>query len=69
MSGYICYLEESRQTPIRGCPFLKDILLAVVFNLALLNLYTSGEMTPDAAYIALPIYLVALALQAFSNEL
>ena len=67
VSGYICYLEESRQTPIRGCLFLKDVTLAVFFNLALLDLYKGGELTPTPAYIALPIYLVALIIQAFSN--
>lgn len=67
VSGYICYLEESRQTPIRGCLFLKDVTLAIIYNLALLDLYKGGELTPTPAYIALPIYLVALIIQAFSN--
>ena len=67
VSGYICYLEESRQTPIRGFAFIKDLLLVMTcFGLYIvLNLNTSNT----TAYIVVIIflYLISLIVQAFTN--
>lgn len=69
ISGYICYLEESRQTPLRGFVFIKDLF----FILSCIGLYMAlNASTSNAtAFIAVVIvlYLFNLGTQAFTNEL
>ena len=42
ISGYICYKEESRQTPVRGFVFVKDSTVLLVMLFMLINLYKNG---------------------------
>lgn len=45
LCGYICYLEESRQTPVRGFVVIKDSLL-IMLSLGLLSsVYLGGALT------------------------
>lgn len=42
LCGYICYLEESRQTPLRGFVVMKDSLLMMTCLGLLSSVYMSG---------------------------
>ena len=42
LCGYICYLEESRQTPVRGFVVIKDSLLIMVCLALLSSVYMTG---------------------------
>ena len=69
ISGYICYVEESRQTPIRGFVFIKDL----IFILSSFGLYmalnaSNSNMTAFIVTIIF-LYLINLITQAFTNEL
>ena len=68
ISGYICYLEESRHTPLRGFVFIKDVVLILIFLGLYMTLNSNGSMT---AYIvvAIILYLFNIIIQSFTNEL
>jgi hypothetical protein len=69
LCGYICYLEESRQTPVRGFVVIKDSLLMLVSLGLLSSVYLDGQLTYAQVLSILPVYLVGLAVQAFTNDI
>jgi hypothetical protein len=69
LSGYICYLEESRHTPIRGFVFLKDLFFILVFLAQHMILNTSSDNSMAYIIIVIILYLANLAVQSFTNEL
>jgi hypothetical protein len=69
LCGYICYLEESRQTPVRGFVVIKDSLLIMVCLALLSSVYMTGQLSYSSVLSILSVYLLGLILQAFTNDL
>lgn len=69
LCGYICYLEESRQTPLRGFVVIKDSFLMMTCLGLLSSVYMEGELSYTEVLSILPVYLVGLVLQAFTNDI
>ena len=67
--GYICFLEESRQTPIRGFVVIKDSFFILIGLAILSDLYTSGVASSQYLFTIVPVYLVSLIIQVFTNEI
>ena len=69
ISGYICYVEQSRQTPLRGFVFIKDLF----FILSCLGLYmalnANSQNTTTYIVVVIFLYIFNLITQAFANEL
>jgi hypothetical protein len=67
--GYICFLEESRQTPIRGFVVLKDTAMCLIAMGVIAPVYRSGQGSIDQVLALLPMFAVAMIVQAFTNEI
>lgn len=44
VTGYICWLEESRHTPIRGMHLIRDILFAITYIALYVEEFHSGTL-------------------------
>lgn len=69
VSSYICYLEESRHTPLRGFVFIKDTVILVVCMLLYLIVRMGDESLSLFIVTVICVYLFSLILQAYTNEL
>lgn len=65
LSGYICYLEESRQTPIRGFLFGRDLFTLIAFLGVISNFYYDGKVKLEYGIIILCLFLIYLGFQNF----
>jgi len=63
--GYICYVEESRQTPIRGFLFIRDTLVVMCFLGALLKFQLDGILNFTYGIILVGLYFIYYVLQNF----
>ncbi len=44
VTGYICWVEESRHTPIRGMCLIRDLLFAILLIGLYLNCFIKGSL-------------------------
>lgn len=57
LSAYVCYLEESRQTPIRGFLFVRDLGVAMGLLGALLGLGLDGRLRVEYGVVGLLLFV------------
>lgn len=69
VAGYICYVEESRQTPIKGFSFIRDCVFLIV-GLAFLGvLYFDGVYSYNYVVMVGVLFLFYYLVQSFSDEI
>jgi len=47
VTGYICWIEESRHTPIRGMHLIRDVIFAILCISLFINSFYAGDITID----------------------
>jgi hypothetical protein len=69
VSSYICYVEESRQTPIRGLIFTRDLIVTICCLICLSVFKQDGQYKSEYGFVVLGIYLLFLILQLFEVKM
>ena len=67
LGGYICYLEESRQTPICGFLFVRDLIVIVGCLGGLVSVYIQGETNVELGLILAAFYFVYYVMLQFEE--
>ena len=66
VAGYICWLEESRHTPIRGILLIRDLAFAGVAMGLMVRIFYSGIIDPFTSFLIIAMfYTYYLAMSYF----
>ena len=69
LGGYICYLEESRQTPICGFLFVRDLACLMGVLACFINFYIFGEVSIKYGLILAGFYLIYYIMLQFEEKM
>ena len=63
LSAYICHIEESRQTPLRGFLFIRDLIILIGGFACLIKIYFDGKISLEYGIILLGFYFIYYIMQ------
>ena len=58
VTGYICYMEESRHTPLRGIYFIRDVIFAILVIGLLVGEYYDGSIKLDYTVSIIAVFVI-----------